>query len=168
MDKSMIVETERLYLREMVPEDAENAYLLNLDPEVTRYTGDDPFGSVEDAREFLKKYDHYQKYGFGRWAVMRKSDGEFLGWCGLKYTPELDEYDIGFRFFRCYWNMGYATEAATACLQLGFSKLGMRQIVGRVVKGNRASVRVLEKIGLRYLAPYTFDDEEGEVYVIQL
>ncbi len=162
----MIVETERLYLREMVPEDAENAYLLNLDPEVVRYTGDEPFSSIEEARTFLQNYDHYRKYGFGRWAVIRKSDGEFLGWCGLKYTPEPDEYDIGFRFFRRYWNMGYATEAAKACLELGFSKFGMRQIVGHVMLGNRASARVLEKIGLRYQAPYAFDDEEGEVYVL--
>ncbi len=149
-EESMIVETERLYLREMKPEDAQNAYLLNLDPEVIRYTGDGPFGSIEEAQIFLRNYDHYRKYGFGRWAVIRKSDGEFLGWCGLKYTPELDEHDIGFRLFRCYWNKGYATEAAKACLQLGFSKFGMQQIVGRAMSENHASIRVLEKIGLQF------------------
>ena len=160
----MILETERLYLREIGPEDAENAYLLNLDPEVIRYTGDDPFGSVEEARIFLENYDHYRKYGFGRWAVIRKSDDEFLGWCGLKYTPELDEYDIGFRLFRCYWNRGYATEAAKACLQLGFAQFGMQQIVGRAMSQNHASIRVLGKIGLKFKSTFTFDQEEGVVY----
>jgi RimJ/RimL family protein N-acetyltransferase len=162
----IILETERLYLREIGPADAENAYLLNLDREVLRYTGDVPFSSVEAAREFLEGYDHYRKYGFGRWAVIRKADEEFLGWCGLKYTPELDEYDIGFRLFRCYWNKGYASEAAEACLQLGFSKFGMQRIVGRVMTGNLASARVLEKIGLRFHAPYCFDGEAGAMYVL--
>jgi [ribosomal protein S5]-alanine N-acetyltransferase len=95
-----IAETTRLYLREMTAADAENAYLLNLDPDVIRYTGDDPFESIEAARTFLEQYDHYQKYGFGRWAVIRKTDDAFLGWCGLKYTKDLDEYDLGFRFLK--------------------------------------------------------------------
>jgi len=73
------LETERLYLREITADDAQLAYELNLDEEVIRYTGDGPFESVEEARDFLSKYDHYQKYGFGRWGVIRKSDNEFLG-----------------------------------------------------------------------------------------
>jgi ribosomal-protein-alanine N-acetyltransferase len=81
----IILETQRLLLREMTPDDAENAYLLNLDPDVIKYNTDSPFGSIEEARNFLINYDHYKKYGFGRWAVVNQSDHEFLGWCGLKY-----------------------------------------------------------------------------------
>jgi len=83
-----IISTPRLLLREMTPEDAGNLYYLNLDPEVIRYTGDPPFDSILDAEIFLNRYDHYQKYGFGRWAVIRKLDNAFLGWCGLKYSPD--------------------------------------------------------------------------------
>ena len=79
-----ILETPRLGLREITTADAEQAYLLNLDPEVIKYTGDEPFSSIEAARAFLEKYDHYKKYGFGRWAVIRKEDRSLLGWCGLK------------------------------------------------------------------------------------
>ena len=145
-----ILETPRLVLREMTPEDAESAYLLNSDPEVLKYTGDDAFKSVEEAREFLGKYESYKKYGFGRWAMILKETGEYLGWCGLKYTPELDEFDIGYRLMKKFWGFGYATEAAEACLELGFKQFGMKKIVGRAMPENAASVRVLEKIGLTF------------------
>lgn len=162
-----ILETNRLYLREMTPEDAENAYLLNLDPDVIKYTGDVPFESIDEARNFLENYDHYKKYGFGRWAVIEKNEDRFVGWCGLKYTAESDEFDIGFRFSKTNWNKGYATEAALACLDLGFSKYGMTEIVGRAMVENKASIRVLEKIGLTFVKPYILHDEEGVIYKIQ-
>lgn len=157
------LETERLYLREITVDDAEHAYLLNLDEEVLRYTGDEPFESIEEAREFLSKYDHYAKYGFGRWGVIRKSDNVFLGWCGLKYTKELDEFDIGFRFSKKYWNKGYATESAIACLKIGFEKFKMPAIVGRARKENLASIRVLEKLGLTYSNSY---EENGKTWMV--
>lgn len=159
----MILETQRLYLREMQPSDAENAYLLNLDPEVIQYTGDDAFESVEAARSFLEAYLSYHLYGFGRWAVIRKEDDAFLGWCGLKYLPEEDQYDIGYRFMQKYWNQGYATEAALPCLALGFEKFGMQTIVGRARKENLASIKVLEKIGLSFVEDY---EEDGESWVL--
>ncbi|MNJ85681.1 anhydro-N-acetylmuramic acid kinase [compost metagenome] len=164
MNKTLL-ETERLYLREMTPEDAESAYLLNLDPEVIRYTGDDSFESIEEAKAFLEKYDHYQKYGFGRWGVILKATNEYLGWCGLKYTPELDEFDIGYRFMQKFWGFGYATEAAEACLHYGFEKLNIPVIVGRAMPENLASVRVLEKIGLTYLENRFTDETEEVIYI---
>ncbi len=163
---SFHLETERLYLREITPDDAQFAYDLNLDEEVIRYTGDGPFESVAAAKEFLEKYDHYRKYGFGRWAVVRKSDNEILGWCGLKYSEDKDEFDIGFRFFKKYWNAGYATESAAACLKIGFEKFDMKTIVGKARKENLASIRVLEKLGLSYSISYEEDGENWEVYSI--
>lgn len=162
-----IHETTRLILREMTPEDAQGAYDLNSDPEVIQYTGDKSFETVEEARIFLTNYDHYRKYGFGRWAVIRKEDNAFLGWCGLKYTPEKDEYDIGFRFFKKYWNKGYATEAATACLEKGFNEFNMQVIVGRAMKDNTASIHVLQKIGLRYWKDDGCGGEAGVVYKME-
>jgi len=163
---SFHIETERLYLRELTPNDAPFAYELNLDEEVLRYTGDEPFESIEAAREFLEKYDHYRKYGFGRWAVVSKSDNEILGWCGLKYSEDLDEFDIGFRFFKKHWNSGYATESAAACLKIGFETFSMKTIVGRARKENLASIRVLEKLGLTYSKSYEEDSESWKVYGI--
>lgn len=161
------IESQRIYLRELTPDDAEHLYLLNSDPEVIKYTGDKPFASVEKARAFLEAYDHYRHYGFGRWAVVRKADHAFLGWCGLKYTKELDEFDIGFRFFRSYWNQGYATEAARACLHVGFLTFKMPKIVGRVMVANIGSSRVLEKTGLQYARPHDFEGRPGALYVLE-
>lgn len=161
-----IIETERLYLREMTPNDADNAYRLNLDWENIRYTGDVPFASIQEAKEFLENYTHYKTYGFGRWAVIEKGSNEFLGWCGLKYTPSLDEYDIGFRLFKKHWNKGIATEAAKACIDYGFFKIGLTRIVGRAMTENLASIRVLEKIGLVYKENYNFEGESGVIYEI--
>lgn len=165
--ENIILETPRLLLREMTTRDAEQAYLLNLDPEVIRYTGDKPFDSIETARRFLEQYDHYKRYGFGRWAVIRKDDGMFLGWCGLKYSPDPGEYDIGFRLFRDYWNRGYATEAATACLRLGFEKFDMPVITGHVMPANTASSRVLVKCGLTYREKRMEHDAEVDIYEIR-
>ncbi len=167
MNPIKVLETKRLYLRRMTVEDAENAYLLNLDPEVIQYTGDDSFESIEVAREFLMNYRHYDEYDFGRWAVIAKDSDEFLGWCGLKYTPELNEYDIGFRFFKKHWNKGYATEAAHACIELGFNHYKLTNIVGRARKENIGSIRVLEKIGLTYFGNFDFDGNEGVIYAIK-
>lgn len=160
-----ILETPRLYLREMTPQDAEVAYILNSDPEVLQYTGDDPFESVEEAKTFLENYASYRTYGFGRWAMVLKETNEYLGWCGLKYTPELDEFDIGYRLMKKFWGKGYATEAAEACLELGFNRFEMKTIVGRAMPANTASVRVLEKIGLTYLENRFTDGTEEVIYV---
>ena len=78
----------------------------------------------------------------------------------------MDEIDIGFRFFKKFWNKGYATESAIACLELGFHKFNLQQIVGRARKENIASIKVLEKIGLHYWKDFDFDGEEGVVYKI--
>jgi [ribosomal protein S5]-alanine N-acetyltransferase len=167
LTEKYILETGRLLLREMTPDDAENAYRLNLDPEVIRYTGDEPFRDVDEARKFLKNYDHYRKYGFGRWAVISKANQEYLGWCGLKYSADLDEYDIGFRFMKDHWNKGYATESAKVCLEYGMSALKMNMIVGRAMRVNTASINVLKKIGLEYWKDDACGDADGVIYKIE-
>lgn len=145
----ILFSTERLHLREMVPDDAGNAFLLNSDPEVVRYTGDGPFDSIKATRDFLAAYPDYRLHGFGRWAVVRQADGAWLGWCGLKRHPN-GEVDLGYRLLREHWGQGYATEAGRACLERGFTHHGLDRMIGRVVRENLASVRVLEKLGMTY------------------
>jgi RimJ/RimL family protein N-acetyltransferase len=143
-----ILITTRLYLREMTPDDAGHAFLLNSDPEVLRHTGDGPFASVAEARAFLTNYPDYRVHGMGWWAMVRKTDGQWLGWCGLKRHPD-GEVDLGYRLLRGHWGHGYATEAGRACIDLGFGPFALPYIVGRVAAENTASVRVLEKLGMR-------------------
>lgn len=152
-----LIETERLVLRRFRELDARSLFELNDDPEVLRYTGDVPFDSVSEAAAFLKKYTAYDRYGYGRWAVILKEPNVFIGWCGLKYHKK-GFTDLGFRFLREYWNHGYATEAARACLEFGFNNLQLREIIGRAAIRNLASIRVLEKLGMSF---WKYDACEG-------
>jgi [ribosomal protein S5]-alanine N-acetyltransferase len=157
-----IIETNRCYLRQLTIEDAQYFYDLNADSEVIKYTGDKAFKDVSEAKCFLENYNHYKQYGYGRWAVIKKNNGEFIGWCGLKYSPDLNEVDLGFRFFRKYWNQGYATETAKSCIEYGLIK-----IVGRAMELNVASVKVLEKSGMTFVGKFDFDLHEGVLYQIE-
>ncbi len=153
----VIIETKRLLLRKFTTADAPLIYRLNADPEVTRYTLD-PVRDIEHAQEVLEKsiLPQYTLYNHGRWAVHIKSDYEnmdtgFIGWCGLKFRPELNETDLGYRFIKSSWGKGYATEAAYASLKYGFYNIGLQRIVGRALPENTASIRVLEKCGMTYV-----------------
>lgn len=161
-----ILETKRLALREFNIDDAEHFYHLNSNPNVIRYTGNSAFKNIEEARSFLENYSDYQKNGFGRWAVIEKSSGEFLGWCGLKYNEKLDETDIGFRFFEHFWNKGFATESAVGCIDYGFKELNLNKIVGRAMIENTASIKVLQKTGLEYERDFDFDGNKGVIYSV--
>lgn len=162
-----ILETPRLFLRELETADAPSFFALNANPNVIRYTGNTAFTSIEEARVFLENYSDYQENGYGRWAVILKDSGRFLGWCGLKFDAETQQTDIGFRFFEEDWGKGYATESAQACLQVGFETFQLKEIVGRAMKANTASIRVLEKVGLHYVEDMVFDQQEAVLYKIK-
>ncbi|CAN5898567.1 GNAT family N-acetyltransferase [soil metagenome] len=161
-----LLETERLRFREMYPEDAEAMFNLNSDPEVVQYTGDGAFENVAAAKDFLIAYrDVYKTNGYARWIVELKSTGEILGWCGLKLHPDKST-DVGYRFYKKYWRNGYATESAKACIDYGFSVLKLDRIVAHARKENLASVRVLEKCGMKIIG----EEKEcgGEVFVWEI
>lgn len=145
----IITETTRLRLREFLPDDAENLYKLNSDLEVIKYTGDAEFSSIEEVQNFIASYNEYEKNGFGRWSVVLKENDEFIGWCGLKLNEE-NMIDLGFRIFQKNWNKGIASEASIACLKYGFEVLMLKTIIGRSLKKNISSIKVLEKIGMKH------------------
>lgn len=160
-----ILQTSRLILRELNPTDAKHLFDLNANPKVIQFTGDEPFKNISEAEEFLLNYKDYEINGHGRWAVIKKESQEFLGWCGLKFDGI--ETDIGFRFFEEYWNQGYATESAKACLEFGFNELNLKEIVGRAIKENFASHKVLEKIELQFSHEIQKENREWVIYKIQ-
>ena len=164
----VILETDRLLLREYVEEDAEAFFKLNTDPDVLRFVPDKPLLNVEQARQIL--IDHpiadYRKYGFGRGACILKSTGEQIGFAGLKYLEELGEVDVAYRLLPKYWAQGLATEAALASVRFGFADLDLKRIIGLVMPENIASVRVLEKTGLRYVDSVSLWGHQFSKYVI--
>ena len=149
----VILDTERLILREYTDDDAPAFFELNSDPEVMRYVPDKAMESVEQAREILRNHPmiDYKERGFGRWACILKANGKHIGFCGLKYLKEIDDIDLGFRFVPSQWGKGLATEAAVASIRYGFDELKLDHIVGFAELENRASIRVLEKVGMQFV-----------------
>jgi len=166
MNSEHIIETERCLLRKFQPSDAEMMYELNLHPDILRFTTDPPFKSVADAGNFLKNYEGYLKPGFGRFAVVRKSDQSPIGWCGLKFIESEDEVDVGYRLLPSVWGQGYAPETAKACCNYGFNELGLERIVARIHKENERSVKVVKKIGMIYEKDLLYDGVMWLNYIV--
>ena len=163
--KEFQLDAPRLYLRKFRLDDAEDFFFLNQDPLVIQHTGDVPFADIAAAADFIQAYDYYERYGFGRWAVVLRETQQFIGFCGLKFHA--DEADLGFRLFRSEWNKGLATEAARACLNYGFTHLKLKMIIGRVRQANLASIKVLEKIGMQRKKSFDFEGFPGYRYEIK-
>ena len=149
-DDPFKISTDRLVLRRFCAQDAAPLFEMNSDPEVLRYTGDEPFPDVSAAADFIRNYSHYRDHVFGRWAVTSRESGEFMGFCGLRYSEDSGEVDLGFRLFRRYWARGIATEAARAALQAGFEQFQLGEITGRAMRENLPSITVLQKLGMRF------------------
>jgi [ribosomal protein S5]-alanine N-acetyltransferase len=143
----IILQTQRLILREHNLDDATDFFHLNDDEKVLLYTGDNKFKDKYDATNVLMKIVmlQHQLYNLGRWAVIRKSDNKYIGWCGFKYDDETKEVNLGYRFFSSEWGKGYATEAAQASMNIKHVLKDVKYIVGRVHEGNDASAAVLKK-----------------------
>jgi ribosomal-protein-alanine N-acetyltransferase len=92
----------------------------------------------------------YEKYGMGRLAVIRKDTRGFIGWGGIKYIEESAIYDLGYRFLRNQWGNGYATESAKAAMAFGHGVCYLKRIMGQADVLNAGSVKVLEKVGVKF------------------
>ncbi len=164
---TLILETERLIVRELREEDAEAMLAFNGDPEVMRLTGEPLWTDLEQARQRLRDYPDYARHGYGRWALVLREDGRVVGFNGLKFLPELGETDLGYRLCRDCWGRGLATESSLAIVRYGFEVLGLERIIGLVLPGNHASERVLEKVGMRRDGPIEFDGLHAQRWVIE-
>jgi ribosomal-protein-alanine N-acetyltransferase len=165
---SIPLETPRLILREMTEADADALFALSQNPSVTRYIiGESALATHEEALAVLRErvFPQYA-LGLGRWACVEKASGDFLGWCGIKYLAEHDEYDLGYRFFEHTWGKGYATEAARAACDFARARLPGKRVVGKAMLDNAASRRVLEKVGLVYEGDAVEDGVSLAVYVL--
>lgn len=165
--ESIVLETERLRLRRFTLDDVEDYYLLNAHPEVVRYVGRKPLTSLDQARELLQSAPlrDYRTYGMGRLACIDKDSGKLIGFAGLKYVPEINEVDVGYRFLPEYWGRGLASESAAATMAYGRKVLGLKRIVGIVDPANDGSARVLRKLGLHYERSITLSLSEVDLHL---
>lgn len=165
-------ETERLLLREILPQDEQGLFDLDSDPEVHRYLGNEPVKSIEQIRELIQFIrQQYLDNGIGRWAVIDKTSGDFLGWAGLKLVKEqtnnhVNYYDLGYRLIRKYWSRGIATEAAVASLNYGFKVLGAKEIYAMADCQNIGSNNVLRKVGLKFIESFDYNRVKHNWYKV--
>ena len=145
----MILETARLHLREFVPEDANALEAVLGDPVAMQYYPA-PFDRKAVESWIEKNTGRYQHDGHGLWAMVLKQSGELIGDCGctLQEVEGKSELEIGYHVRRDLWGNGYATEAAQACMQHAFVKLGAARVISMIRPENMPSRRVAEKNGL--------------------
>jgi RimJ/RimL family protein N-acetyltransferase len=146
-----VLETRRLRLREVTPDDASFILLLLNEPGWLRYIGDRGVHTLDDARRYLDEGPRrmYAQHGFGLWLVERREDALPLGLCGLIRRETLPDVDIGFALTESQQGHGYAFEAAAATLDYARDALRLRRVVAIALPDNVASTRLLDRLGLR-------------------
>lgn len=164
-----MLQSQRLYYRELVPEDAEDMFVLDSNPEVHRYLGNKPVKDIQKIREVIAMVrEQYRTNGIGRMAVLLKDTDEFIGWAGLKLDRNVNGhdrfYDIGYRLIQEHWGRGYATEANTFFIKRAFNSLKFAKLNASALTANGASCHVLEKTGLQFVETFDYDGEECRWY----
>lgn len=160
------IETERLIMRELIASDDLGMFELDSDPEVHRFLGNQPVTQIEQARAVIAAIQRqYRENGIGRWAVILKETGEFLGWCGLKLERNVNGheqyYDLGYRFIRKYWGKGYGFESAKAMIDFGFNEMKLDRICAAFEHGNTRSQRIMEKCGMAFVNDFVHEGHHG-------
>ena len=171
----VFLETERLVLRQFTLADVDNLVGLDSDPGVMRFvTGGRATPRDEIVTDFLPAFlSYYERFaGYGFWAAVEKSTGDFLGWFHFRPGAGAADGDVelGYRLRQSAWGQGYATEGSRALIRKGFTELGVQRVVAETMAVHAASRRVMEKAGLslarsfRQPWPYPMDgDEHGDV-----
>lgn len=149
MRRRMILETDRLYLREMNQDDFPSLCRILQDDE-TMYAYEGAFSDAEVQEWLDRQISRYQKWNFGLWAVILKKKEEMIGQCGLTMQPWKDEevLEIGYLFERLYWHKGYATEAAKVCKEYAFEILKADEVCSIIRDTNIASQQVAIRNGM--------------------
>jgi RimJ/RimL family protein N-acetyltransferase len=159
------LETARLILRRFTAGDVDHLVALDGDPEVMRFlTGGAPAPAAVVRDQVLPRilayYERGERYGY--WAAVDKASGDFLGW--FHFRPSAADpaaIELGYRLKRAAWGRGLATEGARALIDKGFTEYGLARVVATALAAHRASIRVMEKAGLRLVRRFVYRDGQG-------
>jgi RimJ/RimL family protein N-acetyltransferase len=165
---NVVLETERLTLRYLTPDDVDSILAVIGDPETMKFYPQ-KFTRGDAVRWVTKSQERYRRDGYGLLAVVLKSNGEVIGTCGLMLQdieggPVLE---VGYHLRRDCWGHGYATEAARACMAYAFSKLGAEKVVSLILPDNLPSRRVAERNGMTVERHVTFHDLPHLMYAMR-
>jgi ribosomal-protein-alanine N-acetyltransferase len=158
-----VIATPRLVLRGLTRADTDSLQSILNDPEVLHFfPNPEPPGWERVQKIIDQQLIHWQEHGYGWWAVELRSSQELIGWAGLQFLPDTSETEVAYLLGKAYWGQGFATEAARASMKFGFETLKLNSIVAVVHPANKASIRVIEKLGMTFIDhTYYF---EMEVY----
>ena len=160
-----VIETERLTLREMSEADA--AFILELlnDPGFIRFIADRGVRTLEGAARYIEERfaESYRQHGFGLWLVETKGERVPIGICGLLKRKELNVVEVGYAFLPPFRSRGYAFEAASAAKAYARDALKLPRLYAVVNPDNAASIRLLEKLGMRFERAVRLLGEESDV-----
>jgi ribosomal-protein-alanine N-acetyltransferase len=165
----LILETERLLMREMRHEDAEALFDMDSNPNVHTYLWQKPHTNINDIHSYIEMVrTQYDRNKIGRFSTIIKETNELIGWTGIKYIDDHIEngntnfYDYGYRLNEKYWNKGYATEASKAWLEYGFNQMKIDEMNAYTHLENGASNHILQKVGFSFIENYP--DEQGAIW----
>jgi RimJ/RimL family protein N-acetyltransferase len=163
----IVFETPRLFLRKFAINDAPLILQLNSNSDIVRFVHEPVLETLSQTEKILEEiilpqYD----LNMGRWAIHKKADGNFIGWCGLKLIQKSGINDLGYRLLKTEWGKGFATEAARETIHYGFTALKLPLITGKALPENVASINVLEKIGMEFKGIDLSDGFPVKVYEI--
>lgn len=160
-----VLETERLALRRLSAGDA--AFIIELlnQPSFIKNIGDRGVRTNEDAVRYIQNgpVASYERFGFGLYLVELKDTAIPIGICGLLKRETLQDVDVGFAFLPQFWSRGYAVESASAVLKHGRNVLGIGRVVAITAPENHGSIKVLEKIGLKFERLMKLSEGEPEI-----
>jgi len=150
--KMPTLKTTHLCLRPWTLEDAPRLLEIMREEQIFKYFPPSTPSTLEKAERYISHHvTHWQEYGYGHWAVTLADTGQLTGWNGLEFLPGTNETEVAYLLSGSARGKGYATEAARAAVQFGFQAACLESIIGLVHPENLASVRVLEKCGLRFI-----------------
>jgi [ribosomal protein S5]-alanine N-acetyltransferase len=161
---NLILETDRLLMREFLFEDANALFEMDNNPKVHEFLGNNPVSTIDQVNEYIENVrNQYIKNGIGRFSILLKETNEVIGWAGLKFITEPENnhvnfYDIGYRLQEKYWRKGYALEAAKAWLDYGFNAMNIKTMYASAQVDNLGSNAILQKIGMQQNGQFYYDD----------
>ena len=160
-----VIETERLVLRRMTPDDAEFIFRLVNEPSFLHFIGDKGVRNHADAVRYIESgpIANYERFGFGQYLVELKEDRVPIGMCGLTKKDSLPDVDIGFAFLPAFWSQGYAFEAATAVKSYVKDVLGISRLVAVTNPDNESSIKLLKKLGFTFVRMIQLSQDSSEI-----
>ena len=163
----IVCETARLRLRHLLDSDAPFILELLNEPDFIRNIGDREVRTLEDARRYIQHGPmvSYSQHGFGLFLVELRDSGRPVGICGLLKRDYLQDVDVGFALRESYRGQGYAFEAAQAVMRHGQEDLGISRIVAITSPDNRASMKVLRKLGLEFERNLRIPDQSRDTWL---